>query len=72
MVDDEKLIVKGIRFSLEQDGMKVDCAYDGEEALKLAAENTYDIILLDVMPQKKTDLRCVHRSGNIRMCLLSC
>ena len=34
VVDDEKLIVKGIRFSLEQDGMEVDCAYDGEEALE--------------------------------------
>ena len=32
VVDDEKLIVKGIRFSLEQDGMEGDCAYDGEEA----------------------------------------
>ena len=50
VVDDEKLIVKGIRFSLEQDGMKVDCAYDGEEALKLAKEN--DLILLDVMLPK--------------------
>ena len=39
VVDDEKLIVKGIRFSLEQDGYDVDCAYDGEEALKLAKEN---------------------------------
>ena len=46
VVDDEKLIVKGIRFSLEQDDMKVECAYDGEEALKLARENTYDMILL--------------------------
>lgn len=52
VVDDEKLIVKGIRFSLEQDDMEVDCAYDGEEALKLTAENTYDIILLDVMLPK--------------------
>lgn len=52
VVDDEKLIVKGIRFSLEQDGMEVDCAYDGEEALKLARENTYDMILLDVMLPK--------------------
>ena len=34
VVDDEKLIVKGIRFSLEQDGMEVECAYDGEEALE--------------------------------------
>ena len=52
VVDDEKLIVKGIRFSLEQDGMDVDCAYDGEEALKLIRENKYNIILLDVMLPK--------------------
>lgn len=52
VVDDEKLIVKGIRFSLEQDGMEVDCAYDGEEALKLAKENTYDAIILDIMLPK--------------------
>ena len=49
VVDDEKLIVKGIRFSLEQEGMEVDSAYDGEEALELAEQNEYDIILLDVM-----------------------
>lgn len=52
VVDDEKLIVKGLRFSLEQDDMKVDCAYDGEEALKYAKENEYDLILLDVMLPK--------------------
>ena len=52
VVDDEKLIVKGIRFSLEQDGMEVDCAYDGEEALRLAKENPYDMILLDIMLPK--------------------
>lgn len=52
VVDDEKLIVKGIRFSLEQDGMEVDCAYDGEEALYMAREKDYDIILLDVMLPK--------------------
>ena len=52
VVDDEKLIVKGIRFSLEQDGMQVDCAYDGEEALRLARENPYDMILLDIMLPK--------------------
>ena len=54
VVDDEKLIVKGIRFSLEQDGMDVDCAYDGEEALELAKRNAYDMILLDVMLPKMT------------------
>lgn len=54
VVDDEKLIVKGIRFSLEQDDMEVDCAYDGEEALELAKRNKYDMILLDVMLPKMT------------------
>lgn len=54
VVDDEKLIVKGIRFSLEQDGMEVDCAYDGEEALQMIKEKEYDIILLDVMLPKLT------------------
>lgn len=49
VVDDEKLIVKGIRFSLEQDGMEVDCAYDGTEALEYAKKTEYDIVLLDVM-----------------------
>ena len=54
IVDDEKLIVKGIRFSLEQDGMEVDCAYDGEEALQKIKEKEYDIVLLDVMLPKLT------------------
>ena len=52
VVDDEKLIVKGIKFSLEQDGMEVDCAYDGEEALEYARKNEYDIVLLDLMLPK--------------------
>ena len=52
VVDDEKLIVKGIRFGLEQDGMEVDSAYDGEEALEMAKKNAYDIILLDIMLPK--------------------
>jgi DNA-binding response OmpR family regulator len=52
VVDDEKLIVKGIRFSLEQDGMEVDCAYDGEEALEAAQKKEYDVVLLDVMLPK--------------------
>jgi len=54
VVDDEKLIVKGIRFSLEQDGMEVTCAYDGEEALRLARTQQFDMILLDIMLPKIT------------------
>ena len=52
VVDDEKLIVKGLKFSLEQDGLTVDSAYDGEEALALIRENKYDIVLLDLMLPK--------------------
>ena len=54
VVDDEKLIVKGVRFSLEQDGYEVTCAYDGEEALEAARNQQFDIILLDVMLPKLT------------------
>lgn len=61
VVDDEKLIVKGIRFSLEQDGMEVECAYDGEEALKLATANTYDMILLDLMLPKMDGMEVCQR-----------
>ncbi len=56
VVDDEKLIVKGIRFSLEQDGYEVSCAYDGEEALSMAKDGNYDIILLDLMLPKLSGL----------------
>ena len=52
VVDDEKLIVKGLKFNLEQEGYEVDCAYDGQEAVDLAKENEYDIILLDLMLPK--------------------
>lgn len=56
VVDDEKIIVKGIRFSLLQDQMEVDCAYDGEEALEKAKAGEYDIILLDLMLPKMDGL----------------
>ena len=49
VVDDEKLIVKGLKFSLEQDDMEVDTAYDGGEAVEKIKNNDYDIVLLDIM-----------------------
>lgn len=52
VVDDERLIVKGIRFYLEQDGMNVTCAYDGTEALGIVKEKRFDLILLDIMLPK--------------------
>ncbi len=57
VVDDEKLIVKGIKFSLEQEGWEVDAAYDGEQALNYVKENKYDVMLLDVMLPKYDGLQ---------------
>ena len=48
-VDDEKIIIKGLKFILERDGFEVICAYDADEALALAESENPDIILLDVM-----------------------
>ena len=56
VVDDEKLIVKGIKFSLEQDGMEVTAAYDGEEALQNIKEKNFDLVVLDVMLPKMDGL----------------
>ena len=61
VVDDEKMIVKGIKFSLVQDYSVVDCAYDGEEALNMARNNDYDIILLDIMLPKMNALKYASR-----------
>ena len=56
VVDDEKLIVKGIKFSLQQDGMEVEAAYDGEEALNYIKEKKFDLVVLDVMLPKMDGL----------------
>ena len=57
VVDDEKLIVKGIKCSLEQDGMEVTAAYDGEEALQYIKEGNFDLVVLDVMLPKMDGLQ---------------
>ena len=49
VVDDERAIVKGLKFGLEQDGYEVDTAYDGKEAVDKARSKEYDAILLDLM-----------------------
>lgn len=52
VVDDERLIVKGLKYSLEADGATVDAAYDGEEAFEKIKSETYDVVLLDLMLPK--------------------
>jgi DNA-binding response OmpR family regulator len=56
VVDDEKLLVKGIKFNLENEGYRVDAAYDGEEALNLARGEDYDLIIMDLMMPKMNGL----------------
>ena len=56
VVDDERLLVKGIKFNLENEGYTVDAAYDGEEAVNLARSGGYDLIILDLMMPKKDGL----------------
>ncbi len=61
VVDDEKLLVKGIKFNLETEGYQVDAAYDGEEAVELAKNGNYDLIILDVMMPKLDGLEACMR-----------
>ena len=57
VVDDEKLLVKGIKFNLENEGYTVDAAYDGEDAVSLARTGDYDLIILDLMMPRKDGLQ---------------
>ncbi|MGM9618610.1 MAG: response regulator transcription factor [Oscillospiraceae bacterium] len=61
VVDDEKLLVKGIRFNLENEGYQVETAYDGKTAVEMARSGAYDLILLDVMMPEMDGLEtCMH------------
>ena len=74
VVDDEKMIVKGIKFSLEQDGMEVFCAYDGEEALNMLHNDQFDIVLLDLMLPKTDGLsvcRQVREFSNVPIIMIT-
>ena len=61
VVDDEKLLVKGIKFNLEQDGYAVVTAFDGEEAIRLAHDESIDLILLDLMLPKVDGKVAIHK-----------
>lgn len=49
VVDDEKVMVKGLKFNLENEGYAVDVGYHGNEAVEMARKHDYDLILLDLM-----------------------
>ena len=57
VVDDERPLVKGIKFNLENEGYEVDCCYDGATAVELARANAYGLIILDLMMPEKDGLQ---------------
>ena len=63
VVDDEKLLVKGMKFNLENEGYQVECAYDGAAAVELARSSRFDLVILDVMILGDGD---PHRAGHVR------
>lgn len=74
VVDDERLLVKGIKFNLENDGYTVDSAYDGATALSLFHENRYDLILLDLMLPEVDGLsvcRTIRETSNVPIIMLT-
>ncbi|MBR4879919.1 MAG: response regulator transcription factor, partial [Clostridia bacterium] len=74
VVDDEKLLVKGLKFNLENDGYEVDGAYDGKQALQLFEENKYDLVLLDLMLPEISGLevcRAIREKSNVPVIMVT-
>ena len=61
VVDDERVLVKGITFNLKNEGYQVETGYDGEEAVELAREGNFDLIILDLMMPKIDGLQACMR-----------
>ena len=61
VVDDERVLVKGITFNLKNEGYQVETGYDGEEAVELAREGKFDLIILDLMMPKIDGLQACMR-----------
>lgn len=74
VVDDEKLLVKGLKFNLEQEGYRVETAFDGEEAIRMAYDETISLILLDLMLPKIdgfTVCRTIRSFSNVPIIMLT-
>ena len=73
VVDDEKSLVKGIKFNLENEGYQVECCYDGVAAVEQARTEAYDLLILDLMMPEMDGIECLHAlraqpGGCVRMC----
>jgi DNA-binding response OmpR family regulator len=74
VVDDESVLVKGIKFNLENEGYKVTAAYDGEEALEVFKQDKFDLVILDLMLPKVDGLevcRIMRESSNVPIIMLT-
>ena len=74
VVDDEKLLVKGIKFNLENEGYQVLTAYDGATAVELARQETLDLIILDLMMPKIDGLQAcmkIREFSNVPVIMLT-
>ena len=74
VVDDEQLLVKGIKFNLENEGYQVETAFDGKKALELARNNNYDLIILDLMMPEIDGLECcmkIREFSNVPIIMLT-
>ena len=74
VVDDEQLLVKGIKFNLENEGYQVETAFDGKTALDLARNNNYDLIILDLMMPEIDGLECcmkIREFANVPIIMLT-
>ena len=72
VVDDEKLLVKGVKFNLENEGYEVTAAYDGAAAVELAKKENFDLIVMDVMMPGLSGSEPACRYGSFRTCPSSC
>ena len=73
-MDDEPLIIKGLKYTLEQEGYETLAAYDGEEALEVFSSNAVDLVLLDVMLPKLDGIQVCQRireSSNVPIIMLT-
>lgn len=74
VVDDEKVLVKGIKFNLESEGYQVEVGYDGQAAVDLARDGAFDLIILDLMMPKIDGLQAcmrIREFSNVPIILLT-